>query len=66
MAKGTNPGVKIPGPGEASVAVRTAIQQLVVKAGKQASPTYYGLTLTGLTASRLVTTKSTCSSLVCV
>jgi hypothetical protein len=33
MSKGRNPGIKIPAPDEASVAVRTALQQIVTKMG---------------------------------
>jgi hypothetical protein len=56
VAKGTNPGVKIPGPNEASVGVRTAIQQIITKIGMLSQPVYSGLTLSGLTASRLIAT----------
>ena len=33
MSRGTNPGIKIPAPDEASVAVRTALQQIITKMG---------------------------------
>ena len=51
MAKGRNPGILIPAPGEASISVRTAIQQIVSKLGMQASPVFAGLTVPALTLS---------------
>jgi len=56
MPKGTNPGIKIPSVGEASVAVRTAFQQIVTKLGMLAKPVFASVGITGLTASRLVST----------
>jgi hypothetical protein len=53
---GTNPGIKIPSEGEASTAVRTALQQITKLIGFLASPTYGSLTLTGLSSSRLLST----------
>jgi hypothetical protein len=53
-ARGTNPGIKIPGFGESSVAVRTAMQEIVTKLGMRSSPTFAGISLSGLTASRLL------------
>jgi hypothetical protein len=40
MAKGTNPGIVIPGVNDASSAVRTALQQIVTKLGLLASPKF--------------------------
>lgn len=56
--RGTNPGIKIPGLGESSVAVRTAMQEIITKFGLRSSPTFAGIGLSGLTASRLMASDS--------
>ncbi len=48
MSKGTNPGILIPGPTEASPAVRTALQQIVTKFGMLSKPILNGLTIGSL------------------
>ena len=46
-----NPGIKIPGPDEASVSVRTAFQQIVEKLGLQSTPSFAGIDVGGLSIS---------------
>lgn len=45
---------RVPKPKNCDVTVRQAIQKLSIKTGPASTPTYAGMTLTGLTASRLV------------
>lgn len=61
MTKGINPGIRVPGIGEASPSVRKAIQQIITKIGFDADPTFSSLTandltLNDLSASRLIST----------
>lgn len=58
MAK-QNIGILIPSPRVVHKDVRIAIQQIVQKLGASSSQVYVGLTLTGLTAERLVWTNAT-------
>jgi acyl-CoA synthetase (AMP-forming)/AMP-acid ligase II len=47
MSNGRNFGIKVPGPGEASLAVRTAIQQIITKLGMQSTPRFAGVSIGG-------------------
>jgi hypothetical protein len=58
MSVGNNPGIRIPSPNECNVSVRTAISQISKLFGFDATPIFAGLSLSGLTANRLLQTNS--------